>query len=81
MMSSLFSTLKRFWAILPRRSESRGILRLIARIRRYNRIAQIIQCARRPLYLQNIYTGEWFMPDSLRRFRRFYLRNRGTGEF
>src|SRR6202011_658251 len=31
---------------------------LIARIRRYNRTAEIIECAHRPLYLQNIYAGE-----------------------
>jgi tetraacyldisaccharide 4'-kinase len=31
---------------------------LIARIRRYNRTAEIIECAHQPLYLQNVYTGE-----------------------
>src|SRR5256714_8023209 len=31
---------------------------LIARIRRYNRTAEIIECAHKPLYLQNVYTGE-----------------------
>src|SRR6059058_665894 len=40
--------------------------RLIARIRRYNRTAEIIECAHRPLYLQNIYTGERLMLDRLR---------------
>jgi len=39
---------------------------LIARIRRYNRTAEIIECAHRPLYLQNIYTGERLMLDRLR---------------
>jgi tetraacyldisaccharide 4'-kinase len=39
---------------------------LIARIRRYNRTAEIIECAHRPLYLQNIYTGERLMLDQLR---------------
>src|SRR5438477_9403757 len=39
---------------------------LIARIRRYNRTAEIIECAHRPLYLQNIYTGERIMLDRLR---------------
>src|SRR5881398_1610499 len=39
---------------------------LIARIRRYNRTAEIIECAHRPLYLQNIYTGERIMLDQLR---------------
>src|SRR5438067_1413397 len=38
---------------------------LIARIRRYNRTAEIIECAHRPLYLQNIYTGERIMLDRL----------------
>ena len=31
---------------------------LIQRIRRYNRTAEIIECAHRPLYLQNVLTGE-----------------------
>lgn len=31
---------------------------LIARIRRYNRTAEIIECAHQPLYLQDVYTGE-----------------------
>ena len=39
---------------------------LIARIRRYNRTAEIIECAHRPLYLQNIYTGERLSLDRLR---------------
>ena len=39
---------------------------LIERIRRYNRTAEIIECAHRPLYLQNIFTGERIMLDRLR---------------
>src|SRR5882757_7991908 len=39
---------------------------LIKRIRRYNRTAEIIECAHRPLYLQNIYTGERLTLDRLR---------------
>src|SRR5436305_2687963 len=31
---------------------------LIARIRRHNRTAEIIECAHHPLYLQDVYTGE-----------------------
>src|SRR5205085_2536131 len=31
---------------------------LIKRIRRYNRTAEIIECTHKPLYLQNIYSGE-----------------------
>src|SRR5437762_2940707 len=38
---------------------------LIKRIRRYNRTAEIIECAHRPLYLQNIYTGERLSLDRL----------------
>jgi tetraacyldisaccharide 4'-kinase len=40
--------------------------KLIERIRRYNRTAEIIECAHRPLYLQNIFTGERLMLDRLR---------------
>src|SRR6516225_5716449 len=39
---------------------------LIQRIRRYNRTAEIIECAHKPLYLQNIHTGERLMLDRLR---------------
>ena len=31
---------------------------LIKRIRRYNRTAEIIECAHKPLHLQNVFTGE-----------------------
>jgi tetraacyldisaccharide 4'-kinase len=31
---------------------------LVKRIRRYNRTAEIIECAHKPLYLQNLFTGE-----------------------
>jgi tetraacyldisaccharide 4'-kinase len=31
---------------------------LVERIRKYNRTAEIIECAHKPLYLENIYTGE-----------------------
>ncbi|HZR78977.1 MAG TPA: tetraacyldisaccharide 4'-kinase, partial [Chthoniobacterales bacterium] len=40
--------------------------KLIERIRRYNRTAEIIECAHRPLYLQNIHTGEQLTLDRLR---------------
>src|SRR5215471_7829625 len=40
--------------------------KLIARIRRYNRTAEIIECGHRPLYLQNIYTGERLTLERLR---------------
>jgi tetraacyldisaccharide 4'-kinase len=39
---------------------------LIQRIRRYNRTAEIIECAHKPLYLQNIITGEQLSLDRLR---------------
>src|SRR4029077_604377 len=39
---------------------------LIERVRRYNRTAEIIECTHKPLYLQNIYTGERLPLDSLR---------------
>ncbi len=39
---------------------------LIERIRRYNRTAEIIECAHRPLYLQNIFTGEELPLERLR---------------
>src|SRR5215472_9342923 len=39
---------------------------LIERIRRYNRTAEIIECAHRPLYLQNTYTGERLGLERLR---------------
>src|SRR5215813_69975 len=38
---------------------------LIARIRRYNRTAEIIECAHQPLYLQDVYTGEQMPLDRL----------------
>src|SRR6185436_8314527 len=38
---------------------------LIARIRRYNRTAEIIECAHKPLYLQDVYTGEQVLLDRL----------------
>ena len=39
---------------------------LIARIRRYNRTAEIIECAHQPLYLQDVYTGEQSPLDRLK---------------
>src|SRR3982751_6121724 len=38
---------------------------LIARIRRHNRTAEIIECAHQPLYLQDVYTGEQVPLDRL----------------
>ena len=39
---------------------------LIKRIRRYNRTAEIIECAHKPLHLQNVLTGEQVPLDRLR---------------
>jgi tetraacyldisaccharide 4'-kinase len=39
---------------------------LLQRIRRYNRTAEIIECAHKPLYLQNVYTGERLPLERLR---------------
>src|SRR5919202_1402071 len=39
---------------------------LMKRIRRYNRSAEVIECAHRPLYLQNVFTGEQLPLESLR---------------
>jgi len=39
---------------------------LVQRIRRYNRTAEIIECAHKPLYLQNILTGERLPLERLR---------------
>nr|MBA3272573.1 tetraacyldisaccharide 4'-kinase [Chthoniobacterales bacterium] len=39
---------------------------LIKRIRRYNRTAEIIECAHKPLHLQNAFTGEQLPLEKLR---------------
>jgi tetraacyldisaccharide 4'-kinase len=39
---------------------------LMKRIRRYNRTAEVIECAHRPLYLQNVFTGERVPLERLR---------------
>ena len=39
---------------------------LIKRIRRYNRTAEIIECAHQPLHLQNVLTGDQLPLESLR---------------
>lgn len=39
---------------------------LIRRIRRYNRTAEIIECAHQPLHLQNVFTGERLPLEQLR---------------
>src|SRR5207302_2397019 len=39
---------------------------LMRRIRRYNRTAEVIECAHKPLHLQNAFTGERLPLDALR---------------
>ena len=39
---------------------------LVQRIRRYNRTAEIVECAHKPLYLQNLFTGEKVPLEGLR---------------
>jgi tetraacyldisaccharide 4'-kinase len=39
---------------------------LISRIREYNRTAEIIECAHKPLHLQNVFTGERLPLEKLR---------------
>jgi tetraacyldisaccharide 4'-kinase len=50
--------LKRAGYILITKSDPGGNGPLIERIRRFNRTAEIIECVHRPLYLQQIHTGE-----------------------
>jgi len=40
--------------------------KLMRRIRRYNRTAEVIECAHKPLYLQNVFTGEQLPLEVLR---------------
>jgi tetraacyldisaccharide 4'-kinase len=39
---------------------------LMRRIRRYNRTAEVIECAHKPLHLQNVFTGERLPLETLR---------------
>jgi tetraacyldisaccharide 4'-kinase len=39
---------------------------LMRRIRRYNRTAEVIECAHKPLYVQNVFTGERLPLEALR---------------
>ncbi|HEX8312384.1 MAG TPA: tetraacyldisaccharide 4'-kinase, partial [Chthoniobacteraceae bacterium] len=52
------SNLRRASYIFITKSKPGGNAELIERIRLYNRTAEIIECAHRPLYLQHLYTGE-----------------------
>ena len=50
--------LRRASYIFITKSEGHGNEDLVRRIRRYNRTAEIIECAHRPLYLQHVRTAE-----------------------
>jgi len=58
--------LRRASYIFITKSTSQPNEALIERIRRYNRTAEIIECAHRPLHLEDIYTGEQLPLERLR---------------
>lgn len=58
--------LRRASYIFITKSTPEGDPALIARIRKYNRTAEIIECAHRPVHLQNLLTGELLPLDWLR---------------
>ena len=58
--------LRRASYIFITKSTGESNAELINRIRRYNRTAEIIECAHKPLHLQNVFTGERLSLESLR---------------
>src|ERR1700716_1769948 len=58
--------LRRASYIFITKSTGEPIDHLIKRIRRYNRTAEIIECAHQPLHLQNVLTGEQVPLERLR---------------
>jgi len=58
--------LKRASYIFVTKSRPEGDPALIERLRRHNRTAEIIECAHRPLHLENIHTGEKLPLDWLK---------------
>lgn len=58
--------LRRASYIFITKSEPDGNGQLIERIRLYNRTAEIIECAHRPLHLEDVYTGERLPLDHLK---------------
>src|SRR5437763_14004287 len=52
------ANLRRASYIFITKSTGQSNKELIGRIRRYNRTAEIIECAHKPLFLQNVVTGE-----------------------
>ena len=51
---------------LSQRTTGEANFELMRRIRRYNRTAEVIECAHKPLYLQNVFTGERLPLEALR---------------
>lgn len=58
--------LKRANFIFITKSTPEGNAKLIERIRKYNRTAEIIECAHRPQYLEHVHTGERLPLDFLK---------------
>jgi tetraacyldisaccharide 4'-kinase len=58
--------LKRANYIFITKSTPEGNVELIQRIRKYNRTAEIIECAHRPQYLEHVHTGERLPLDFLK---------------
>jgi len=58
--------LKRAHYIFITKSTPEGNAELIERIRKYNRTAEIIECAHRPQYLEHVHTGERLPLDFLK---------------
>ncbi len=58
--------LRRASYIFITKSNGESNERLIERIRRYNRTAEIIECAHQPLHLQDVFTGEQLPLEKLR---------------
>lgn len=60
------SNLRRASYIFITKSDGGENSALIARLRRYNRTAEIIECAHKPLYLQNVYSEQRLPLEVLR---------------
>src|SRR6478735_1621909 len=58
--------LRRASYIFITKNTGEGNFELMRRIRRYNRTAEVIECAHKPLYLQNVFTGEQLPLEALR---------------
>ena len=60
------SNLRRASYIFITKNTGEPNFELMRRIRRYNRTAEVIECAHKPLYLQNVFTGERLPLEALR---------------